>query len=193
MDQQESIVQLMNQWGNKEGRQVIWQRTTIQRISPICFHLNRLESGKDDSSSEAHLQSSSLLEALIQTQNYPFLSKYWNPVPLKLNPFPPPHISRMVSCALYPHLRCQPYKRTENLVRCFPEILRVEIQSLPQAYRPRELAQTYKKCTENKAYKLYPGSKFQKFYFGISIGRTERRLKQERMVLPGKVGFFLKG
>jgi hypothetical protein len=48
----------MSQWGNKEGRQVIWHRTPINRISPICFHLNRLESGKDDSSSEAHPQSS---------------------------------------------------------------------------------------------------------------------------------------
>jgi hypothetical protein len=32
----------MNQWGNKEGRQVIQQRkqTLINRISPICFQLN---------------------------------------------------------------------------------------------------------------------------------------------------------
>ncbi len=44
----------MDQWGNKEGRQVIWQRTQIYRISPM---FSRLESGKDDSSSEAHLQS----------------------------------------------------------------------------------------------------------------------------------------
>jgi hypothetical protein len=55
----------MNQWGNKEGRQVIWQRTLIHRISPLCFHLKRLESGKDDSSAEAHLQIQKLLEAFI--------------------------------------------------------------------------------------------------------------------------------
>ncbi len=55
-----SIDQPMNQCGSKEDRQVIWQQTPINRISPICFHItvNRLESGKDDSSSEAHLQSS---------------------------------------------------------------------------------------------------------------------------------------
>jgi hypothetical protein len=40
--------------GSKEGRQVIWHRTPI---SPICIHLNSLESGKDDISSEANLQS----------------------------------------------------------------------------------------------------------------------------------------
>jgi hypothetical protein len=54
MDQLESIAQPMNQWGHKEGRQVVWQRTPIHIISLICFHLNRLESGKDDSSSEDH-------------------------------------------------------------------------------------------------------------------------------------------
>ncbi len=48
----------MNQWGNKEGRQVVWQRTPIHWIYPKSFHLNRLESGMDASSSEAHLQSS---------------------------------------------------------------------------------------------------------------------------------------
>jgi hypothetical protein len=58
MNQYESIVQTMKQWGNKEGHQVIWQRTPKHRISPLCFHLNRLENGKDDISSEAHLQSS---------------------------------------------------------------------------------------------------------------------------------------
>jgi hypothetical protein len=52
------MVQPMNQWGDKEGRQVIWQRTPIHRISPICFHLNLTENSKDDSSSEAHLKSS---------------------------------------------------------------------------------------------------------------------------------------
>jgi hypothetical protein len=54
------IAQPMNQWGNQEDSQVIWQQTPIHRISPICVHLNCLESGKDDSSLEVllHLQSS---------------------------------------------------------------------------------------------------------------------------------------
>jgi hypothetical protein len=43
--------------GNKEGCEVVKQRTPIHRISPICFHLNHLESGKEDSLSEARLQS----------------------------------------------------------------------------------------------------------------------------------------
>ncbi len=34
-----SIDQPMNQCGNKKGRQVIWQRTPKNRISPICLHL----------------------------------------------------------------------------------------------------------------------------------------------------------
>jgi hypothetical protein len=58
MDLWESMVQPKNQCSNKEGRQVIWQRTLIHRISPMCFRLHNLESGKDDSSSEAHLLSS---------------------------------------------------------------------------------------------------------------------------------------
>ncbi len=44
----------MNQSGNNEGRQVMWQWTPIHRM----FSLNSLESGKDDSSLEAHIQSS---------------------------------------------------------------------------------------------------------------------------------------
>jgi hypothetical protein len=44
--------------GNKEGRQVIWQRTPINIIFPICFLLNPVENRKYDSSSEAHPQSS---------------------------------------------------------------------------------------------------------------------------------------
>ncbi len=32
---------------NKEGRQVIWQRTPITIIYPICFPLNRMEKGKN--------------------------------------------------------------------------------------------------------------------------------------------------
>ncbi len=58
MDQLESLVQPMNQWGNKEGRQVIWKRTPIHRISPLCSILNRLESSENDCSSVARLQSS---------------------------------------------------------------------------------------------------------------------------------------
>jgi hypothetical protein len=37
MDQWESIVQPKNQCGIKEGRQVIWQRTSIHRISSIQY------------------------------------------------------------------------------------------------------------------------------------------------------------
>ncbi len=48
----------MNQWGNKEGRQVIWKPTPKNIISLICFHVKRLESGKDDSSSETYFRSS---------------------------------------------------------------------------------------------------------------------------------------
>jgi hypothetical protein len=44
--------------GNKKGRKVIWQPTPINIISQICFQVNRRKRGKDDSSSEAHLQSS---------------------------------------------------------------------------------------------------------------------------------------
>jgi hypothetical protein len=54
MDQIESLVHPMNQW---ETRRAVKQRTPTYRISPICFHLNRLESGKDNTSSEAYLQS----------------------------------------------------------------------------------------------------------------------------------------
>jgi hypothetical protein len=43
--------------GNKEGRQIIWQRTPKHRISPICLHLNRLERGEDNAAHQ-RLQSS---------------------------------------------------------------------------------------------------------------------------------------
>ncbi len=66
----------MNHWGKKEDRQVIWQQTPVHRISPICFHPNRLESGKDHSSSGAHLQSSKT--NLHQT--YAFLATYLNSI-----------------------------------------------------------------------------------------------------------------
>jgi hypothetical protein len=55
MDQQESRFHPI---GNKEGRQVIWRANSKNIIPPSMFHLNRVESGKDDRSSEAHLQSS---------------------------------------------------------------------------------------------------------------------------------------
>jgi hypothetical protein len=57
--------------GNKEGRPVIWQRTPINIISSICFHLSGVEHGKDDSSS-AHLK---VLNWTIELSN--------DPVPLK--------------------------------------------------------------------------------------------------------------
>ncbi len=43
--------------GNKEGRQVIWQRTPINIISLAYFHQKRVESGKDNRLSVAYLQS----------------------------------------------------------------------------------------------------------------------------------------
>ncbi len=49
------------------------QRTPIHRIYPI-YHLNRLESGKDNSSSEAHRQSSKTRRGF-----------YLDPVPFKRN------------------------------------------------------------------------------------------------------------
>jgi len=39
MDQLESIAQPMNQWGHKEGRQVVWQRTPIHIILLYVFTL----------------------------------------------------------------------------------------------------------------------------------------------------------
>jgi hypothetical protein len=53
--------------GNKEGRQVIWQRTQINIISPLCFHLNRVENSKDDGSSEAHSKVKKPAEVIIKT------------------------------------------------------------------------------------------------------------------------------
>ncbi len=41
----------MNQWGNKEGRQVIWLELQYIEFFPYVFTLR----GKDDSSSEAPL------------------------------------------------------------------------------------------------------------------------------------------
>ncbi len=46
MNQYKSRAHQMN-----KGREVIWQQAPIKVISLICFHLNRSESGKDDSSS----------------------------------------------------------------------------------------------------------------------------------------------
>jgi hypothetical protein len=65
--------------GSKEGRKVIRQRTPVNKISSICFHLNCWESGKQ-------LIRSSLskvknpVEALFYTQNYPVLSKYFKSI-----------------------------------------------------------------------------------------------------------------
>ncbi len=58
--------------GNKKGRPVSCQRTPINIISPICFHLSGVENGKADSSSEAHLK---VLILTIELSN--------DPVPLK--------------------------------------------------------------------------------------------------------------
>jgi hypothetical protein len=44
--------------GSKEGRQVVWQPIPIHITSLICFHLNCVDSGKDNSSSESHFQNS---------------------------------------------------------------------------------------------------------------------------------------
>jgi hypothetical protein len=90
-DQQGPIVQQMNQWAKKEGRKVIWQRIPMHRIYPICFYLNRLESGKGGSSSEAQLQSSKTSRgSYFDPELYIFLSKYLNyisrPSPCKLLP-----------------------------------------------------------------------------------------------------------
>ncbi len=43
---------------SKEGRQVVWQPIPLHIISPICFHLNCVDSGKGNSSSESHYQNS---------------------------------------------------------------------------------------------------------------------------------------
>ncbi len=41
------------------------------------FHLNRVESGKDDSSLEAHLQSLKTSRgSYLDKENYPFLAKF---------------------------------------------------------------------------------------------------------------------
>jgi len=84
-DQQGSIVQQMNQWGKKEGP------PSNLAANPICFHLNRLESSKGDSSSEAQLQSSKTSRgSYFDPELYIFLSKYLNyisrPSPCKLLP-----------------------------------------------------------------------------------------------------------
>jgi hypothetical protein len=47
----------MNQWGNKDGCELVSSELQYIEFLP-CFHLNHLESGKDDSLSEARLQSS---------------------------------------------------------------------------------------------------------------------------------------
>jgi hypothetical protein len=36
---------------------VIWKKSPKSIISPICFQLNGVENGNEDSSSEAHLKS----------------------------------------------------------------------------------------------------------------------------------------
>jgi hypothetical protein len=43
--------------GSKEGR-LVWQPIPLNIISPICFHLNCVDSGKDNRSSESNCQNS---------------------------------------------------------------------------------------------------------------------------------------
>jgi hypothetical protein len=43
--------------GNMEGRVVIFQKATINISPPKFFHLSRVENGKDDSQSVAHVNS----------------------------------------------------------------------------------------------------------------------------------------
>jgi len=69
----------MNQLWNKESRQFIWQRNLLNRISPICFHINRLESGKDDRSSETHLQDiKNIRGSYLEPEPLYIFSKYLN-------------------------------------------------------------------------------------------------------------------
>ncbi len=44
--------------GHQEGLSINLAGNSVHRISPVFFTLNHLKSSKDDSSSEAHLQSS---------------------------------------------------------------------------------------------------------------------------------------
>jgi hypothetical protein len=53
--------------GNKEGRQIVFGQLTLIIISPKHFYLNRVENGKDDSSSEALLKVHNPVEVLIST------------------------------------------------------------------------------------------------------------------------------
>jgi hypothetical protein len=48
----------MSPKGNEEDAKYHGRKKPIHLFSPLCFHLNRVKNGKDDSSSEAHLQSS---------------------------------------------------------------------------------------------------------------------------------------
>jgi hypothetical protein len=47
-------------------------------MSPVCFHLNRVENNFDDIPPEDFVNSSKTSGVLIETPAYPFLSKYLN-------------------------------------------------------------------------------------------------------------------
>ncbi len=59
-----TFANIVPEWPRPNSNRFMWTAKHIRGphenvyASPICFHLKRLESGKDDSSSEYHLQSS---------------------------------------------------------------------------------------------------------------------------------------
>ncbi len=80
MDQQESIVQPMNQWGNKEGHQVIQQELQYIEFFPYDFIITTWKVAKTTAHQRLIFKVQKLAEALIQTQNYTFFSKYLNSI-----------------------------------------------------------------------------------------------------------------
>ncbi len=61
--------------GNKEGRQVIWQRTPMKIISTIYFHLNRVESVKEDHPQLSETSKGSYLE--LELSIFVKIFKFW--------------------------------------------------------------------------------------------------------------------
>jgi hypothetical protein len=55
-NRKQEFIQLTN--GNNEDCQVVWQPIPLHIISSMCFHLNCVDSGKNNSSSESHCQNS---------------------------------------------------------------------------------------------------------------------------------------
>ncbi len=68
----------MKQWGNKEGRQVIWQLTQKIEFLLFVFNLTAWKVEKTTAHVRLIFEVQKLLEALLKTQNYTFLSKYFN-------------------------------------------------------------------------------------------------------------------